>query len=237
MQAHRTLVFMAGLLLSITSPLALSQQAKVTTSSDAEMTASTRPAVEAFERVLGAQNRVNRYFHSDVVPKLTGCWSTLKSRGGVTVHVTYRREANRWQAPNARAIRSTLAKGEDAVALNCLQSALRGTSFPTKDTDAEATQFQITWGLPVPWPKDAADVIARISTGGGGGKDCGGPEGPAPACWDCAYIPFIGVSYCARSCAGYTNCAPTAQGCNVGPINPRCVTSSPFGNVGGVVMY
>jgi hypothetical protein len=100
-------------------------------------------------------------------------------------------------------------------------------------------EFQVNWSLPVPWPKDFVEVAQKmISTGGGGsGSGCGGPESPGPACVDCFFIPFISLSYCGKTCAGYSTCSPIANGCKMGPINPKCITASPFGNQGGIVRY
>jgi len=153
------------------------------------------------------------------------------------VLVPYERNGNRWVAGTPRVSPAT-ATAQDDVALRCLQEAVRNTSFAVEQSDAEAKEFHVNWSFPVPWPKDFQEVAAlMISTGGGGGGGCGGPEAPAPACFDCGFIPFLGWSYCKKVCAGYSTCTAEANGCRLGPIRPRCATVSPFGNQGGIVRY
>jgi hypothetical protein len=193
-------------------------------------------AALAFERTIAAQDRVNRYFHTDIEPGLTTCWAGVAGQGTIAVIMPYQRRGDRWLPGTARIGGSTFP-GQD-VALRCLQEAVRNTSFPVEAGDDEATEFQVNWSFPVPWPKDVTEVARMISTGGGGGGGCGGgPEAPAPACFDCGFIPFFSFSYCKKVCSGYTNCTAEINGCRLGPITPRCVTASPFGNMGGIVRY
>jgi hypothetical protein len=141
-------------------------------------------------------NRVNRYFQARVVPNLLPCWNAMHAEGTISIQVDYQRAGDLWVAGNISIQNSTLAEGEDQPALRCLKAAIQGTSFKVEADDGEAGEYLVHWTLPVPWPKDAADVVQRMISTGGGGKGCGGPEGPAPSCWDCFYIPIIGISYC-----------------------------------------
>ena len=193
------------------------------------------PNAEALDKVLATQDRVNRYLHKAVVPKMLSCWAGLQGKGTIAVQVTYRRDGELWAAGDGVTRSSTLATGQDDAALRCVQTAVSGTSFAVETPDADAKEFQVNWTFPVPWPKDAAEIARMIDGGGGGG--CGGPEAPPPACQDCGEIPIIKITYCKKVCAGYTNCTPTPNGCNAGPIKPLCVTGSPFGNQGGLVLY
>lgn len=193
---------------------------------------------QALERTIAEQDRVNSYFYKKVVPKLMGCWSGLGGEGTVAVQAGYRRTGELWIAADSSIRSSTFTKAQQQAALRCFQDAVRDTSFPVTSGDGDSMEFQVNWSLPVPWPKDFAEVAQRmISTGGGGGSGCGGPESPGPACWDCFFIPLFSLSYCGKTCAGYSTCTPIANGCKMGPIKPKCITASPFGNQGGIVRY
>jgi hypothetical protein len=223
----RSIATVFSILLAITLTACASRK---THYSDAEV-------VRAFERTIGAQDRVNRYFHKQVLPRLLPCWTRLEGKGTIAVQIEYRREGESWAAGNSSIGSSTLAKGQDETALGCFQEAVRATSFPVEKDDGEAKEFLVNWSFPVPWPRDVAEVARMISTNPGGGGGCGGPEAPAPACWDCGFIPIISLSYCKRTCAGYSNCTLIPNGCQMGPITPKCVTVSPWGNQGGIVVY
>lgn len=208
--------------------------------SPAPQAAAHAAAVAAFEKTMETQDRVNRYFHHDVGPNLTPCWASLKGKGTILVEIQYLRSASRWRAGETKIRSSTMNEPVDPSALECLKRALRDTSFPVDKGDGEAKEFFINWGLPVPWPKDVKEVVARmIDTGGGGSGGCG-PE-TAPQCWTCAYLKVIpgipGISFCARACEGYHHCTEIEEGCKLTPIRPKCASGSTLGNAGGVVMY
>ena len=196
----------------------------------------TDPA-QKLEQVIAEQDRVNRYLQAWVVPNLLPCWDTMHSEGIISVQVAYHRQGDLWVASNAGMENSTLTKGEDQTALQCLRAAILGTSFKAEADDGQAKEYLVHWTFPVPWPKDAEEVVQRMINTGGGGKGCGGPEGPGPACWDCFSIPIFGISFCGLTCAGYSDCVKIPNGCKMGPINPKCVTVSPFGNLGGIIIY
>jgi len=194
-------------------------------------------AVASLERVVATQDRVNRYFHKGVAPRMMSCWTGLAGEGTMAIEIGYRRDGRLWAAGNSGIRSSTLAKDQAEVALRCFQEAVRDTSFPVERGDGEAKEFLVKWSFPVPWPKDITEVAMRMSVDTGKGGGCGGPEAPPPACQDCFFIPIFSISYCASTCAGYSNCTPEPNGCKMGPITPKCVTVSPFGNLGGLVMY
>ena len=191
------------------------------------------------EKAIATQNRINRYFHHAVVPKLKNCWDRLKGQGTIAIEFNYKRGGSGWATERMKVHRSTLPEGQDAIAFQCLQDSVLGTSFPIEEDDGSAEEFLVNWSWPVPLPKDINAVAQRmIDTGGGPGpRDCGGSEGPAPACQDCWFIPFTNISLCIPTCVGYTNCIREEAGCRMGPIEPRCVTGSLFGNLGGIIMY
>ncbi len=201
--------------------------------------ASRAASVKAFEKTLVTQDRVNHYFHDDVAPSLTKCWASLKGKGTIHVEVQYLRSGSRWQAGESTVRSSTMRKPVEPRALECLKRALKDTSFAVEKGDGEAKEFFANWSLPVPWPKNMNEVVARmIDTGGGGGGGECGPEAPAQ-CWDCAYFQIFslpGISWCSRTCVGYRTCTTVESGCNMGPISPLCTSGSPFGRAGGGVI-
>ena len=198
---------------------------------------SDEAQAQEFERVIATQDRANRYLQKEVVPKLTSCWSHLQGTGTIAMQIGYRRDGDHWAPAKSDIRTSTLPTGQEELALRCLQEAIRNTAFEVEKSDGEAREFLVNWTFPVPWPKDIKEVALRMSINPGGGGGCGGPEAPAPACFDCGFIPFIGFSYCKKTCAGYSNCTAQSNGCSLGPITPKCVTVSPFGNQRGIVMY
>lgn len=195
------------------------------------------PNVQAVTQVIAAQDRVNRYLRREVIPHLMSCWSGIEGEGTITVRQGYTRTGDQWVAGETTIDSTNLATGQGERALRCFQSSLKGTSFAVEKDDSEAETYWVHWSLPVPWPKDIQEVALRMSTNPGGGGGCGGPEAPPPACWTCAYIQLFGFSFCAKSCAGYKECTKISNGCMLRPISPRCVTVSPFGNLGGIVPY
>jgi hypothetical protein len=192
----------------------------------------------SYEQVIEKQNRINRYLHRSVVPKMMSCWETLSGKGSISVAFNFSRDAGKWTAGDSKLLASTLVKGQDQVALHCLQQAVRDTSFPATDADGKAKEMLVNWGFPVPWPTSAEEIVGLAIDTGGGGGGCGGKESPPPACYDCS-IPVGQPSSCVKVCVGYRDCTnhSDGKGCNLGPISPRCVTGSPFGNIGGVVIY
>lgn len=190
------------------------------------------------EAAIADQNRVNRYFHQTVVPNLEGCWSGIRGAGTIAVQLRYARTGNVWE-PAASTVRSsTLPRGEENVALGCLQQAVRGTSFAAAESDTDADALNVNWSFPVPWPDSLADAAVRMLDNGGGPApgDCGGSEGPDPACFTCGFLPILSLSLCVPSCTGYSDCTRTEHGCRHSS-RVKCLTGSVFGNIGGIVAY
>ena len=228
-----------GLVLGILLPLSLPlQPAAQSLPPPACIQGSPHSAVQtsiSFEEAVAAQDRINRYMHRDVAPVMKDCWARLTSRGSVSVRLQYERVGDRW-LPGPSAVRSTtLAAGEDELALRCLQAAVADTSFPVEDADREARAYVVNWRFPVPWPTDAEVIQTALDNGGGGAGDCGGPEHP-PACTDCARVPVFGWMVCVPSCVGYLECFKTANGCRF-PDATKCITGRVFGNMSGIAIY
>jgi hypothetical protein len=187
---------------------------------------------------IDTQNRINRYFHQAVVPRMAGCWSRIAGAGTVAMHLEYQRTGEEW-TPGPSVVRSsTLPRGEDDAALDCLRKAVEGTTFAVEPTDGESQQFNVNWSFPVPWPRDLSEAALRMASTGRepSAGECGGSEGPAPACFQCGFIPLLSLALCAPSCTGYTDCTLlTRTSCH--HSGTRCVTGSVFGNIGGIVAY
>lgn len=195
-------------------------------------------AVARYAAVIAEQDRVNRYFHRQILPRLNDCWAEVGGEGSVAVRTEFRRDAGRWVAGESHLRGSSLAKDGGEQALRCMAEATRATSFAEEAVDGDATEFVVNWTLPVPWPTDLRPVAMRmaVDTGGGGGGGGGcGPETP-PACQDCWFVFFFKFSLCVPTCAGYVDCVveEDLNGCR---MKTKCVTVSPWGNVGGFVMY
>lgn len=200
------------------------------TSPPAELTANCG------DDVIASQNRINRYFHKAVVPKMSACWSRIQGEGTIDFQFTYKRTAGGWEWEKLGVSGSTLPKGQDAVALQCMQESVRGTSFPVEEVDGKAVEFFADWRWPVPWPKDITEM-ARMAGNGIIWGECG--LGKLKKCQDCLYDAKTKKLSCKSTCSGYTNCTPNADGngCMLGPISPRCVSGFSFGNSGGIVIY
>ena len=192
----------------------------------------------SWEQAVATQDRVNRYFHHDVIPRLAGCWDRL-SKGTLVVRFQYQRSGDRWFAGRSTLQKSTLPKDQASLAFRCLQEAVVDSSFPVDASDGDSTSYLVSWSFPVPWPKDDAEaIIVALDNGGGTGSGggCGGPENP-PACYDCHYIHVLGgISLCVPTCAGYAECQKIPNGCYF-PGGTRCITGRVNGNLGGVVIY
>jgi hypothetical protein len=200
---------------------------------------ATLPSI-GLERAVATQDRVNRYFHHTVVPKLTPCWESLTSKGSIAVRFEFERYGDHWLPGTSSVRNSTIPSEEASFALRCLQGAMGETSFAIDESDGESGSYVVNWSFPVPWPKDDAEaiVVAIDNGGGGGGGGCGGSENP-PACFDCHFIPLLGLSLCAPTCVGYMDCVLNSDGngCTLTPGRTRCITGRVFGNMGGVVIY
>jgi hypothetical protein len=116
---------------------------------------SSQPAVQSTpcEKSIATQNRVNRYFHNAVVPKLKNCWKRVKGRGTIAIEFHYKRGRSGWATERMKIQRSTLSEGQDAVAFQCLRDSLQGTTFPIEQGDGLAEEFFVNWSWPVPCQK------------------------------------------------------------------------------------
>lgn len=108
---------------------------------------------QRLQRTITTQQRINRYFHGSVIPKLRNCWSRVQGRGTIAIEHTYARDASgKWVVEKLAVGKSTLPRGQDTVALQCMQDAVRGSSFPVEGDDGDSKQYVVKWTWPVPFP-------------------------------------------------------------------------------------
>src|SRR6266404_6006092 len=117
---------------------------------------------QRLQRTITTQQRINRYFHGSVVPKLRNCWSRVQGQGTIAIEHTYTRDASgKWVVEKLTAGKSTLPRGQDAVALRCMQDAVRGSSFSVEGSDGDSKEYVVKWTWPVPFP---ANMVEQTRT-------------------------------------------------------------------------
>ena len=178
-----------------------------------------KPTASPAEATTAAQNRVAEAFYDALLPKLTTCWGRLQGSGEVEFRFTYRREGNNWIWQKQEFAHSSLDKGQEAIATQCMQEAATGSSFPVLPEEAarDGKEFLIQWGWPVPLPKDPSAMARMISTGPGGGHECN------KICQDCVENSDH-RSYCATSCSGFTGCREDGTGTGCQMTRPACAS-------------
>lgn len=186
---------------------------------------------------VATQKRINRYFHTVVVPNLKTCWDRVQGKGTIEMQYLYENDAKGgWAFKMLKGGKSTLPKGQDEIAMACMQQAVTATSFP-READTGDSYF-IDWNWPVPMPPDASQQVERmlVSGGGEGGGGCDG-HGASARCVTCSGSPLT----CAYVCVGSTTCQVQATHpggftgiCTEGG---KCASGGPFGVVGGMIMY
>ena len=197
------------------------------------VTKGQTPTLSA-EKVVTTQQRLNRYFHSAVMPKLPKCWMGIQGKGQIEVEHNYSKGSDgRWVSGNITVMGSNLPKGQDLVALRCLQDASRGTSFAAQP-DETTSKYVARWTWPVPFPSNAAQLTtnmfaARVNNSGGDSGGCDG-KGAQPKCLVCETS-----KQCKRVCVGYNECTVTSYG--VCGQTGSCASGGPFGVAGQTVIY
>src|SRR5689334_14309417 len=78
----------------LTSIIALIMAALIFAYSQTRPAPQTRTTTEApqlarLEKEVSTQQRINRYFHGDLMTKLKNCWSSLRGTGSISMKYTY----------------------------------------------------------------------------------------------------------------------------------------------------
>jgi hypothetical protein len=190
--------------------------------------------------VVPTQQRINRYFHGSVIPRLNTCWSSLQGKGTIALKYTFTKSGARWTLKSEESEQSTLPSGQDAIALRCMRDAVRGSSFPVDRGESTQTTFVVNWNWPVPFPANASQLATRMfaapaNGGGGGGGGCDG-LGSSKKCYVCKKEAT--VVKCELVCVGYATCVLVAQkGSGACNVSGACASGGPFGVSGGSVIY
>jgi len=196
-----------------------------------ETPAPEPPTVAPQDRTVATQDRINRYFHRDVIPRLRDCWKGVQGAGEIEMKFTYTRAGSGWTWERLERSSSTLPGGQDAVAVRCMQDAVRGTSFPVAEGDTGGSvarnKFVVNWNWPVPLPANSAEFAAKKSGGGKTGGCDGG--GTAAKCYTCD-----DDYQCIKVCVGFANCTTGSDGCGA---SDKCASGGPFGVFGGTIIY
>ena len=189
-----------------------------------------------FKESVATQKRINRYFHTVVVPKLKTCWEGVQGKGLIEMKYWFEDDSKAgWAFKTLKGGKSNLPKGQDEVALACMQKAVAETSFP-KESDTGAS-YVINWDWPVPLPPDAAQQVERmVGSGGGEGTGCDG-HGASARCVTCSGHPQT----CIYVCVGADTCevatSPPGGFDSICTEGGKCASGGLFGVVGGMVMY
>jgi hypothetical protein len=201
---------------------------------DEQHVTESAPATSV-EPDIAAQNRVNSVFYVALVPKIKSCWSRLTGKGDITFKYVYRRDGTNWVWQQQEIEESALPQDQNAIALQCMQEAAQGSSFPMDASEAarRSQEFVLHWTWPVPFPQDTTALGRMIDTGGGGESGC------KKSCVDCPcpFVPGPGVvCSCKSTCSGYNPpCVldTDKKGCSM--KLPKCATGK-LGGFGSVII-
>jgi hypothetical protein len=106
--------------------------------------------------------RINRYFRSDVIPRVHERWGSLQGRGVIVMRHRYRRQGSRhWVPLDVELFGDLLPEDElpgDLLdsAVSYMREGVDGTSFPVDEWDGDEEEFVLFWGWPVPFPAEEA---------------------------------------------------------------------------------
>lgn len=188
---------------------------------------------------VATQKRINRYFQSEVMPKLKTCWERVQGVG--TIEIVYRYENDTrggWVLKTLEAGKSDLPESQNATALACMQNAVMGTSFPREASDT-GDSYLINWAWPVPMPPDADQQMARMfdSSGGVGTGGCDG-HGAGEKCVTCSSgYPTQCLFVCVGEDPPCTIKAYPGGTTTCAGAGGKCASGGLFGVVGGIIMY
>ncbi len=184
------------------------------------------------QQALETQKHVNRFFHSEVIPKIKESWNAMADSGKtVTYHYQYRRNHDRWEFNQMDKMESDLSGHSDTIAMLFMAKAVAGTHFPIEKRMEQDTIFNLYWSWPVPFPEGEFDPLtgefmARQNNGGAsGGCDGRGTRAHCTYCGKNGDCPLV--------CVGYNECNNTGGACWE---LYECASGGPFGKFSTNVM-
>jgi len=178
------------------------------------------------QEALETQRNVNRYFHSQVIPKLEHGWSELKDTGKyVTYHYRYIKKHNRWEFNEMEKMESTLSPHNDTVAQRFMAKAVVGSFFPIEKRLEKDSVFDLYWTWPMPFPEGTFDqntgeFTPRLNNSGGRTGGCDG-RGTKAYCKSCGRDMT-----CINVCVGSKTCKVDRNSCL---LEDPCASGGVFG--------
>src|SRR5438105_10353506 len=104
---HISLIILAVLVLAL-----LSFAHSRTLESKSETVISAPQTSDSTDQTLVTQQRLNRYFHSDVIPKLRKCWQGVQGEGMLETKITFIKARGSWIWQSVVVSSSTLPRGQ-----------------------------------------------------------------------------------------------------------------------------
>jgi hypothetical protein len=218
----RSMIIAAAVLALLTNAC----QRETTTGDDTVRPQPTKD--DSAERTEAAQQRIAGAFYSSIVPKMKSCWVRVNGKGAVQFKYTYRKQGNDWVWQGVELDGTSLEKGQEAAALQCMQEAASGSTFPVtpEEVARNSNELVIYWGWPVPLPKDITQ-LARMATSHT-------EESCLKLCKDC--VPNNErVSECVSSCKGFIGCVQDGTGTGCKMSGAECVSGRSGPAMGGVI--
>ena len=206
--------------------------------SNTQRTTQTRQTVPpaqsmGIEREVSTQQRINRYFHGDVMSKLTSCWSNVQGKGTISLKYIYTKSGEKWIFNHLETDHSTLPNGQDAIAMKCMLDAVHGSSFAPDVAELTRNTFVLYWTWPVPFPRNASQLTTAMfaaTTGLSSRRSGCDGQGTAAKCNNCR------STSCAKVCVGYNTCSVDSDGICLAS-GGVCATGGPFGVSGSSIIY
>ena len=197
---------------------------------------STRPGKGSDnEYVVETLKSINRYYHSEIIPKLNDSWGKeLTEKGDITFEYIYKKNSSgNWIFQEIKVDTSSISRNQTAIALNIMLNAVDGTELPTKHGESEK-QLYLYYTWPVPFPEGTFDKVNAVfkpkdgSGNGSGNKGgCDGQGTPAR----CFNITAGDCPPCDVVCVGYLVCKqkfdPTIGRITCG-AEGACASGGPF---------
>ena len=185
------------------------------------------------ESLAKGQTRLNQYFRSATLNgSFKDCWNQLQGRGLIGIDVQFTKTEVGWLFDLVEAQPLDLPEGQGALALQCMDTALRSTTFPvTPDNGPErvANAFVARWTWPVPLPATNEELVERYKdTGYSDAADK--PRGCAE-CVSRSEYPY-GMMCEDKDRGGHLDCQEQATNTNVCDAAPTACVRGYWGVAG-----